>query len=794
MSNPKVVNYDKKEDVLERIAIFKNREAVELFFNLLKELISTLPLKENDQRLAVNVRNDYRRRFSVNINSRLVLAIYNEGTELWLSFAIYKSDFERLRLLFPLVWEEDFATGMPKYAVKAQDVSSVIIKYADISQGLPAELKKCWLKCAEDYLPMQKASQYYKHNIPLIYTMAVDEDVRKEILDESTKFTPRSYKPYFDLSGFSNYSAVVNTNYDAASNETAWYKQTLEQITYLAQLTAEYNNVQVISNYKENVYKRGGRGQPHKYKEYILTGVRPSQYDVGSLLFIKFAFGDLQGDPEFVLELDIDAKVQPNLYEQIRPANYQKALRLKVDNNFPTNWPDLLQVISPKFRELIKEFSTIVNPQQMQKERADSIKSIPLNCILYGPPGTGKTFTLQNQYCDLFRDTQQAIASPDVPNRAENIDKVPWWKIVAAVLYKNQRPMKINSIAEDDLIKKKYRNTRTPIYTYISNELLAFADEASSKINPKYKGEYDLFVKNGNSEWSIKDRDFIDETFPDVVGLSQPEITSQIASTQKDRFNFVTFHQKYSYEDFIEGIKPVLANDAEERPQHLLFERKKGLFYDCCLDALELAGFKSFDQCYNDTKANRTKAFETIKDDSTKQYAVFIDEINRANIAAVFGELITLIEHDKRIGSENELWVELPYSNDKFCVPPNLYIIGTMNTADKSIALLDVALRRRFEFIGMYPDYNNAGDFTDVLKKMNEKIYSFKKSADFFIGNTFFIGRTIEDAPHIFNKKIIPLLMEYFQNKVDMVTEILTNAGIKFEYPSLDNNYQVLAK
>ena len=128
--------------------------------------------------------------------------------------------------------------------------------------------------------------------------------------------------------------------------------------------------------------------------------------------------------------------------------------------------------------------------------------------------------------------------------------------------------------------------------------------------------------------------------------------------------------------------------------------------------------------------------------------------INRGNISRIFGELITLIEEDKRIGRENETIVTLQ-SKELFAVPLNLYIIGTMNTADKSIALIDIALRRRFDFIAMYPDYNVIPDFRHILKPINEAIYKSKRSADYLIGHVFFANKSIDDLENIVNKKLI---------------------------------------
>lgn len=159
-----------------------------------------------------------------------------------------------------------------------------------------------------------------------------------------------------------------------------------------------------------------------------------------------------------------------------------------------------------------------------------------------------------------------------------------------------------------------------------------------------------------------------------------------------------------------------------------------------------------------------------------KNFVMIIDEINRANISRVFGELITLLEEDKRLGADNELRVTLPNGEKDFGVPPNFYIVGTMNTADKSIALVDIALRRRFEFVGFYPkpDLLPRAE-EELLAHINTRIFEKKKSADYLIGHAYFMtAMGIED---VLRKRVVPLLSEYFSGKPEIIKDIFDGSG-----------------
>jgi 5-methylcytosine-specific restriction enzyme B len=389
-----------------------------------------------------------------------------------------------------------------------------------------------------------------------------------------------------------------------------------------------------------------------------------------------------------------------------------------------------------------------------------NILELSKNLIVYGSPGTGKTFTV-NGFAKLFLDKQ--LQSPITPEqlKLDAIKGLTWHDAIAFAMYVNYKKgklFKVTELVKDDLIDTFWKTTKTQKLSNMIHAMLQIHTDVSvetvkygiSKRQLPY-----LFEKTKDGDWFLTDlgREYVEENLSEQL-QNLKESTEIVADISK-YLRFVTFHQSFAYEEFVEGIKPITDEAGE-----VSYRVADGVFKQICRQA-EL--------------------------DSHNKYLIIIDEINRANIAKVFGELITLIEDDKRIGARNELKVTLPYAQEEFGVPKNLYILGTMNTSDRSIALLDIALRRRFTFIELKPDPELLKEIVidgihcdRLLTQLNKRI-TLLIGRDYQIGHSYFMNiENIEDLRFTWYHRIIPLLQEYFYHDSKRLSAVI---GSEFMQP-----------
>ena len=392
-------------------------------------------------------------------------------------------------------------------------------------------------------------------------------------------------------------------------------------------------------------------------------------------------------------------------------------------------------------KEVLDQLKTITITDEPMKN-TDKTPVVPLNQILFGAPGTGKTYHTKKMAVEIINGKKERNREEINEEYEELIEA---GQIVFTTFHQ--------SLSYEDFIEGIKPETIDGNVTYEVKD-----------------GIFKSICKNAFSKEITSDNfevvyqkllDEIDNSVDNKLVL-ETLVHAKEFTIYKNSKNNIRFHSNTEK-----------ANEAVIKKEVLEHYLKTG-------EVLDWAPYTKSVANYIIEKYNyiQNEAIEP------KKHVLIIDEINRGNVSAIFGELITLLEEDKRKGNQEHTEAVLPYSGKKFSVPNNIYIIGTMNTADRSVEALDTALRRRFSFVEMQPKPDILSEVGDV--KLKELLETINKrievliDKDHQIGHSYFIGiQYLEDLRRTFKDKIIPLLEEYFYGDFGKIGLVLGGAFIE---------------
>ena len=406
-----------------------------------------------------------------------------------------------------------------------------------------------------------------------------------------------------------------------------------------------------------------------------------------------------------------------------------------------------------------------VIPTQQNMINDNNMNPISLNQILYGPPGTGKTYNTINKALEIINDEE--VKQLDFNDRKAVKDlfdkKLKEGQIMFTTFHQSMSYEDfIEGIKPE--IEEDAEGGKTVIYEVKKGIFKQIAEEAR-KI--RYQSEEYVQQYTFDDAWN-KLIELVKDKISKKTLLKIGSWEYGLSSKDSLKYSSVNSPSQYTFTITKQNILD---------SYHKKIARPSGAFQKDMNEIVEFmkTEFQLADYVEENEISNKIEQ-------TPKPYVLIIDEINRGNVSQIFGELITLIEEDKRLGKNEALEVILPYSKEKFGVPSNLHIIGTMNTADRSVEALDTALRRRFSFVEMMPEYEslNKIQFDDfhlgeLMKTINSRIEALL-DRDHTIGHSYFINIKPNDTEALkeaFANKIIPLLQEYFYHDYEKIALIL---------------------
>lgn len=726
--------------------------------NYLHNIINNNEINPYKIRMALR---DAKKQAMVIIGMRAVFAFREENGKARIAMILDKERYESNKSLLNVTLEEKF-NGKPENKVL---ISFEISDWNEIPLTIIENHTKEFLLQYNSIKNTKRATWNTEANTTnsvLKYLLFKGENLSEWINKNNTKVYNMEF---FNENEFELINKTQGKKYDKNNPVD---KETYDKL-YRAYVKLEYWGNEIKKQlFPNGVFKITKRptNQGNHFDGYLWSKLYPSNEDYMHNNWIAITLG-LDSSFHYSIKIDtvglLDSHPKRQNYLKRRGDYFNSPLVKLEDYKTISSWDELIKVTVKDITELLLDFQSFKEIETSNNKK-DITNSSPLNQILYGPPGTGKTYNTVLEAAKIVTGNEHISYDDALKVFKTNLDN----QIEFITFHQNYsyedfiQGLRPDTENGKDLSFEK----KDGVFKRIADR--AYENLISSNTKPEESNKLNAFLA---SLERLKEK-IIDNEEPVYINE-----TAYFVDVEENAFRytgknwtlgekgFTGFRMKYS--DLIELFKA----NVQTRQDIKKLNTISGL-------AKQHASYfvKAYQLILNDLKD--TEVNEKIE---RKNYVIIIDEINRANISRVFGELITLIEEDKRSEGEIPMRVTLP-SGDSFIVPSNLYIIGTMNTADKSIALLDVALRRRFEFKPMYPLYGGLVKTihdADLLQKINEAILS-RKNHDFTIGHAYFMGDKYSKEKTI-NNKVIPLLLEYFMNDEKEVIAILQAAGITID-------------